>query len=269
MRTVLLLAGGFVLAASPCRADDPPKKAAAELLFSGVVEADTVQIRPRVTGFITRIAVKDGATVKKGELLAEIDSRPYRIEHDKAKAQLVRADALTKIAEAKLERLAELAKKGIVPKEELEKAAAEREVARAEVEAAKAGLAFAELNLAFTRLTSPIDGQASRFPTSEGNLVRADETVIITVVRTDPVYLSFEVDEKAFLKLRPALKDGKVVAGVGFGDDETYPHKVTVDFVDSMFNPETGAIRLRGKLPNPKGDFVPGMFARVRIIPAK
>lgn len=268
MRTVLHLATGFILAATPCRAEDPPNKADAELVFSGVVEADTVEIRPRATGFITKIAVKDGEAVKKGDLLAEIDSRLYRIELDRAKAQFGRAEAQLKVAETQFARLEEAVKRGIVSKEELEKAVAEREVARAEVEAAKAGLKFAELQLAFTRLTSPIDGRAGRFQLIEGNLVRADETSLVTIVRTDPVYLSFEVDERAFLKLRPALKDRKLVVGIGLRDDEAYPRKVTVDFVDSKFNRE-GTIRLRGTLPNPKGDFVPGMFARVHVIPAK
>jgi multidrug efflux system membrane fusion protein len=269
MRTVLLLAGGLVLAAIPCRADDPPKKADAGLPFSGVVEADTVEIRARVNGYITKIAGKDGATVKKGEVLAEIDSRPYRIELDKAKAQLARAEAQARVADAKLERLAELVKKGIVPKEELDQAAAEREAAKADVEACKAGLASAEVQLAYTRLVSPIDGRLGQFRTTEGNLVRADETSLVTVVRTDPLYIAFDVPERDFLRLRDTLKDNKAAVAVGFSNDEGYPHKVTVDFVAPTFDVEKGTVRVRAKLPNPKGDYVPGMFARVRITPAK
>ena len=265
MRFALLLAASFALVAVPGSAADPPP--AVDL--TGHTESDSVEIRPRVTGFITKIAVKDGETVQKGDLLAEIDSRLYKIELDKAKAQLVRAEAQVKAAEAQLNRLAEAVKRGIVSKEELEKAAAEREVAKAEVDAGKAGVAYAEIQLSYTRLVSPIDGRLSQFKLTEGNVVRADETSLVTVVRTDPLYVSFDVDEKSFLRMRDTLKDNKATVAVGFANDEGYPHKVTVEFVAPTFDAEKGTVRLRAKLPNPKGDYAPGMFVRVRITPAK
>jgi multidrug efflux system membrane fusion protein len=259
MQTALLLA----LVAAP---GDEPKN---QLDVSGIIESETVEIRPRVTGFITKIAVKDGATVKKGDLLAEIDSRLYKIELDRAKAQLVRAEAQVKIAETQIARLEDAVKRGIVSKEELEKAAAEREAAKADVEVAKAGLALAELNLAYTRLTSPIDGRIGRLLTTEGNLVRADETTLVTVVRTDPVYVAFDVPERDFLRLRDSLKDNKAAITLGFGDDKDFPLKATLDFVSPVIDPAKATIRVRAKLANPKGDYLPGMFARVRITPAK
>jgi RND family efflux transporter MFP subunit len=270
MQTAALIAVGCVLAVPGAWADDPPKadpKKAPE--FAGRVEADAVEIRARVTGYITALRVQDGAAVKKGEVLAEIDPRPYRIELDKAKASLALAEAREKLTEAESERVKAAVRAGVAGKDETTKVEAQREVARAEMAAAKALVELAEYHLSLTRLVSPIDGRVGRFHLIAGSLVRADNDSVVTVVRTDPVYVTFDVDERSFLRLRDLFKNGKVTAAVGFAGEDGFAHEVTVDFVSPSFDADKGTVRLRGALPNPKGLHVPGLSVRVRITPGK
>jgi len=277
-KAALLLIAGFVLVSMNIRAADPPKavelpKAVAKgnLDFTGRIEAATLTIRPRVTGYLGKILVKEGATVKQGDLLAEIDARPYRARLDEARAKLTVAKASLKAASVNHDHMMDAVKKGIVNPSELAVSEAEKEKAAAMVEAEKATVSLVELDLSFTRLTSPMDGRIGRFAETAGNLVVADGPSIVSIVAVNPLFVTFDVDEKTILKLRRDDVDlAKVAANVALADEDDFPHKAVIDFIDPQFNPTTGTLRIRGVIDNPKGLMSPGMFVRVRLtMPAK
>jgi len=277
-KAAFLLISGFVLVSMNIRADDPPKaveppKAVAKgnLDFTGRIEAATLTIRPRVTGYLGKILVKEGATVKQGEMLAEIDSRPYKARLDEARAKLAVAKASLKAASVNHDRLMDAVKKGIVNSSELAVSGADKEKAEAMVEAEKATVSLAELDLSFTKLVAPMEGRVGRFAETAGNLVVADGAPIVSIVAVNPLFVAFDVDEKTILKLRRDDIDlGKVTANVALSDEDGFPHKSVIDFIDPQFNPTTGTLRIRGVIDNPKGLMSPGMFVRVRLtLPAK
>ena len=269
MRTVALLTIGCVVFAAGTRADDPPKPKEKVFEFTGRTEAVArVDIRARVTGYIDKIAAEEGDTVKAGTLLVEIDPRPYKAQCDAAKAQVVRAEARVKLADAKLARLKKAVATGAVAKEELDEAMADREVAVAELAADKAALDLANLNLAYTKIHAPIDGRVTHWKLTPGNLAVADTSLLATIVRTDTLIVAFDVDERSLSKLLDAKgKDGKFAVAVGFSGDEGFPHTAEFRGMDSAVDPNTGTIRMRATLANPKGTLLPGMFVRVRVTP--
>jgi multidrug efflux system membrane fusion protein len=247
--------------------------------FNGRTEAvESVELRARVSGYITRVLFKDGAEVKRGDALFEIDPRPYQAELEKAQALLAAAEARLKRVEGDAKRARALLDSKVVGPQELEKIAAEREEAVAGVRVARAGLELARLNLDFTRVISPIDGRIGRRLLDPGNLVKADETALARVVSEDPMYTYFDMDERALLQIRGAVSGGRlkqpldraVPALVQLAGEEGYPHRGAIDFVNNQVNPATGAISVRAVLPNPRlaGGMrllSPGMFARIRL----
>jgi RND family efflux transporter MFP subunit len=279
MRTtaILLIAGSALLcmnmrAAEPPKAAEPVKaKEANALNFTGTIEAATAKIRPRVTGYLEKIAVKEGATVKKGDLLAELDARLYKARWLEARARLTAAKASLKAANASLERLKKAAEKGVVDQSEVVAAQAEVERCEAFVDAEQAHLDLADLEFSYTRLVSPMEGRVGKFAETAGNLVTADGPPLVTVVAIDPLFVAFDVDEATILTFRRNGIDlTKLEAGVALGGEEDYPHKAIIDFVDPQFNPTTGTVRVRGVIANPKGLLSPGMFVRVKLtLPAK
>ena len=262
--TPLLLAAAL---AAPGRAADPPKVDLTKgVTFTGRADAPTVQVRSRVSGYVERVAVKDGATVKKGDLLAEIDDRLYKSKLDVAKAELAAAHAQAKRAAADVGRIKEMVKSGIVSKEEVERTEAAFDEAKSHTEAAKAAVALAELNLSFTKVRAPIDGRLGHFATSAGNLVKADETALVTLVAPDRVWVTFDVDERTALAFARAWNDkAKPVVEVGLADEDGYPHAAAFEAIGHEVDVNTGTVRFRAKLDNPKGLIAPGMFLRVRL----
>jgi RND family efflux transporter MFP subunit len=252
------------------KTEDPKPKGGNVLDFSGRIEASTAEIRPRVTGAISRFAVKEGAAVKAGELLVELDPRQYQAELELMKARLEVAVAGRSMAAAEVERMKKATEKGVVARADLDRAVAEQERAAAMVSVAKAELELAKLNLDRTKLTAPMDGRVVRFSQTIGSLVVADGPAILSIVATDPLVAAFDLDEKTFLKLRREglAEPGKLTGEVGLADEEGFPHKLVVDFIYPEFNPTTGTLRVRGVLHNPKGLFLPGMFIRIRLSPA-
>jgi RND family efflux transporter MFP subunit len=235
--------------------------------FTGRTEAAAaVELRARVTGYLDRVLFKDGDRVRKGQVLFEIDPRPYRAELDAARAKLARARARLKLAAANLRRAQALAPGRGVSREEYDKVVLERDEAQAAARLAEVGLDLARLRLEFTRVSSPLDGRVGRRLLDAGNLVKADETLLATVVGEGPVYVYFDVDERTALRL---LDGGKFKAGlpvaVGLATDKGFPRRGTVDFVDNRVNPTTGMLRMRATLANADGVLVPGLFVRVRL----
>jgi RND family efflux transporter MFP subunit len=229
----------------------------------------TVDIRSRVSGYLEKVLFKEGSLVKKGEILFQLDDRAQKAALAKAEAEVRVADAKLKIAEASVQRMMQLLKQAAIAKEELEMAQATMEAAKAEVNAARAGLDVGKLNLEYTRIASPINGRIGRSNVDAGNLVKADgDTVLANVIVTDQLYVAFDLDERTILRLIRLNRDGKdtkIAVGLAFTDEDGYPHKATLDFMDNKLNAETGTIRCRAQMDNPKGDVLPGMFAKVRI----
>lgn len=262
----------------------PPPVSVAEVLvkpvqhwdeFTGRIEAvESVQLRPRVSGYIEQVHYSEGSEVAKGDVLFSIDPRPYRAELAGAKAELARARAQAAQARTEAARADQLAAARAISTEERDQRLASDEAARAAVMAAEAAVEMASLNLSYTQVRSPIDGRSSRAMVTEGNLVNAGQSVLTTLVSLDPVYAYFEGDEGIYLAYnqmardggRPSSREVRNPVFVGLSNETGYPHRGTMDFVDNQVNPETGTIRGRALLDNSARIFTPGLFARVKLI---
>jgi RND family efflux transporter MFP subunit len=239
--------------------------------FTGRLEAaQSVDLRARVSGYLVRVA-PESDTVKQGDLLFEIDPRPYQAEADKADAELRLREAQLRLATANLDRLRALAARGGAGQDDLDRAQADRVSAEAALQVAKATRQVVRLNLDFTRVTAPIGGRVSRPLVSAGNLVVADQTTLATIVSLDPIYVTFDMDERTLLRLRRLQGEGQAAGAagtpvfVGLADEQGYPHKGQFASEDIRVDPGTGTLRCRAVLPNPKGLLLPGLFVRVRL----
>lgn len=243
--------------------------------FTGRIEAiESAEIRPRVGGTITGVHFDEGGLVDKGDLLFSIDDREYRAAVASARADLARAQARAALAATELARSTSLIAAKAVSAGELEGRQNEADQAEADVLAARARLETAELHLSFTRVTAPIAGRAGVARIRTGNLVGAGEPVLTTVVSLDPVFVSFQGDERAYLRYqqmsrdgsRPSSRNAENPVRVALADEEGFPHTGRMVFVDNVVDPATGTIFARAELPNPDGVFTPGLFARVQLL---
>jgi len=241
--------------------------------FNGRVEAvDAVELRPRVSGYLQRVAYKEGDLVAQGAVLFQIDPRPYRVALDRANAQQQRARAAASLANVQLKRVQTLIDAHATSQEELDNARASAEQARADLQAADAAVADAKLNLGFTDVRAPIAGRVGRAVATAGNLARADDTLLTTVVSQDPVYVYFDCDEQSYLRYNARRADPKHRAigadpvRVGLANETGFPHAGTVDFLDNRLDPQTGTIRARVRLSNADHTFTPGLYARVQLV---
>jgi len=235
--------------------------------FTGRVEAaETVAIRPRVSGYIQRVRYNEGREVAKGEILFVIDQRPYRAALARAQAELARARAQAAQARSEKARANMLLEAQAISQEEYDRLISNDAQFEAGVSAAEAAAEMARLDLEFTEVRSPIAGRAGRALVTEGNLVEPGATLLTTVVSLTPVYVYFEGDEQVFLRSADLARDGaRNAVFVGLANEEGFPHKGVLDFVDNQINPQTGTIRSRAKLDNRDRAFTPGLFARVRL----
>jgi RND family efflux transporter MFP subunit len=221
---------------------------------------------------LVKTLFRDGDPVKKGDLLFEIDPRPYQVQLDQATGQLKLHEASLKLAQATLTRNQTLAKStpGAISQTELDQSMAAVQEAEARLLASRASLEVAKLNLDFTRISSPIDGRTSRQLLTIGNLVTADTTLLTTVVSTDPIYVYFDMDERTVLRLRRSrermsVRENSWPAQVGLVDEAGYPRTGVIDFTDNRIDPATGTLRVRAVLPNTDRLLMPGMFVRIRL----
>jgi RND family efflux transporter MFP subunit len=244
-------------------------------------EARSVDIKARVTGYLTQVAVTPSSEVKEGALLFVIDKRPYE-------AAVAQADAEVKLAEARLTRTkADLARaerlrpSGAISQEEYDKILSDQAEAAAAVQQRKAGLATAELDLQFTEIKAPWDGTVSRNYVDEGNLIQLGTSggvALTNIVQLDPIYVYFDVDEQAVLRFREIAAEEEKKAGkrvfppvdIGLANQQGYPIPGVIDFVENRLDTSTGTIRVRGRFDNPKQSdsirlLAPGLFARVRV----
>ncbi len=263
-------------AAEPAAAAPAPEVTVAQVLlrpvsdastFTGRIQAvDTIQIRPRVSGYIDSVHFREGAAVKKGDLLFTIDPRPYKAETDRLAANLAQARAEAKNAEANAARGAKLVEQHAVSREEADRLDTAAASAKAQVASVQAALDNARLNLSFTEVRAPVDGKVSNAQITAGNLVTPSDT-LTSVVTVDPMYVYFDVDEQTFLKLdRLRRQNGRAPeVEMGLADEDGYPHVGKIDFIDNQVRAGAGTIRLRAVFPNGDGAYTPGLFARVEL----
>ena len=244
--------------------------------FNGRIEAvESVQLRPRVSGYIDKVNYPAGQEVKKGEVLFTIDDRTYRAALEQAQATLARAKTQASLAQSEANRTDKLINTNLVSREEWEQRRSAASQAQADIRAAQAAVGTAQLNLDFTKVTAPIDGRASRALITSGNLVTAGDSasVLTTLVSQKTVYVYFDVDESTYLHYQNLARSGQGASNnhlalpveIGLTGEEGYPHQGKVDFLDNQLTPSTGTIRMRALLDNAQRQFTPGLFARVRL----
>jgi multidrug efflux system membrane fusion protein len=235
--------------------------------FTGRLEAvESVEIRPRVGGFVESVHFAEGGRVAAGELLYQIDPRPFKAQVDRLRAERERALAQLTLAKSYRDRAERLLARNATSQEELERVAADATVAVAQLASVSAALDAAKLDLSFTRVTAPIGGRVSRAIVTAGNLVDAS-IVLTTVVSDDAVYAYFDVDEHTYLEhVRQPNAAEESVVHVGLINEEGYPHVARLDFVDNQVDPSHGTIRARAVLDNRDRRFTPGLFARMKLV---
>jgi multidrug efflux system membrane fusion protein len=241
--------------------------------FTGHFESvDAVEIRPRVSGFVQRVAFTEGAIVRRGDPLFYIDARPYQAEVDRAAADLERARTRAQLAQGEQERAQRLVATQAISREELDSRSSSKAEGDAAVRAAAAALETAKLNLEWTVVRAPITGRVSRAAVTPGNLVQAgppSATLLTTIVSLDPIYVYFDSDEQAYLKYVKAIRArgaAELPVYIGLTNETGFPHKGKLDFVDNRLDAGAGTIRVRAVIENPTQLFVPGLFARVRLV---
>jgi len=264
----------------------PPKVTVAQVVsrditewdeFTGRLEAvNTVAVRPRVSGYVSAVRFAEGAIVRRGDPLFQIDARPFEAEADRLRAELARARATVQRATSELQRSARLASENAMSHEEHERRAAFAQESAAAVAAVEAALRAADLNLEFTRVTSPIDGRVGRAIITPGNLVSSgpgEATLMTTVVSLDPIYASFDADEQTFRKYADLARDGKVASPrdggllirLAVASDHEFTREGKMNFLDNQIDPATGTIRGRAVFRNADRSLTPGLFVRLQF----
>ncbi|MCG8519436.1 MAG: efflux RND transporter periplasmic adaptor subunit [Pseudomonadales bacterium] len=235
--------------------------------FTGRVAAtDAVMLRPRVSGYIQQVAFDEGALVEAGDLLFQIDPRPYQARVQAAQAELAQANSQLALARSEAGRARSLLKSRAISQEEYDQRDAALMGAQASVAAARAALTSAELNLEYTRVTAPVSGRAGRALVTRGNLANADQTELTTVVSVDPMYVYFEADEQTAAASQALLAaGGPQTVKIQLGNDSDQPLSGELDFIDNQLNASTGTLQYRAVLANPGERLKPGQFARVEM----
>ncbi|BCQ26875.1 efflux RND transporter periplasmic adaptor subunit [Caballeronia sp. NK8] len=238
--------------------------------FTGHLQAtDTVQLRPRVNGYINSVHFQEGTLVKKNQLLFQIDPGPYQAEVNRISANLVQARAELALAQANASRAERLLEQHAVSHEEAERLVTAAQSAKAQVAATVAALTAAQLNLGYTQVRAPIDGRVGNALITKGNLVTSSD-VLASVVSVNPIFAYFDVDEQAYLRLLRAHgqevgKAAGVQVAMALLDETGYQHPGRVDFVDNQLRTSSGTIRLRAVFDNADGAYTPGLYVRLRL----
>ena len=267
-------------------ADPPaPSVTVAEVVSRDVTEWDevtgrleavnTVAVRPRVSGFVAAVRFEEGAIVRRGDLLFQIDPRPFEAEADRLRAELARARATVQRATSELQRAGRLASENAMSHEEQERRAGFAQESAAQVAAVEAGLRAAELNLEFTQVTSPIDGRVGRAIVTPGNLVSSgpgEATLLTTVVSLDPIYASFDADEHTLLEqldragaTRSRTGQQGLPIRLALASDLEFEREGKLNFLDNQIDPATGTIRGRAVFRNTDRSLMPGLFVRLKL----
>jgi RND family efflux transporter MFP subunit len=244
--------------------------------FTGRLEAvQSVGVRPRVSGLIANVSFGEGSLVEQGQVLFQLDDRPFVAQVERLRAELTQAVAARDRAASEMRRADRLAAENAMSLEERERRSGTATEAIAHVEAAAAALRAAELDLEFSKVVSPIDGRVGRALVTRGNLVsggQGEATLLTTVVSVDPIYASFDADEQTFLRYGDRVRQPGNGAGRGglpiqmaLADEQTFPHHGTLQFLDNQLDPSTGTIRGRAIFRNADRRLTPGLFVRLRL----
>jgi RND family efflux transporter MFP subunit len=268
----------------PPPAQQPPSVTVARPLQRSVVDwddyvgqfvaQDSVDIRPRVSGYLQSVEFKDGSIVKKGQLLFVIDPRPYQATLDQTKGQEAHAEAALANAQTEEKRGALLLDAHAISQQAYDALVATERQDAADLVAARANVQSAALNLSFTRVIAPLGGRVSDRRVAPGNLVTADTTVLTNIVNLDPIWFSFTGSEAAYLKYqrenqagsRPSSRTNATPVEIRLQDEPTYRWKGSMDFVDNVLDSSSGTIRGRAVVANPAFFLTPGMFGHMRLI---
>lgn len=279
LRIVALL-GAFALAAcsgsETAPAPAPPAVTVSQPLVRQVTDWDdyvgrfeavqSIEVRPRATGYLQRVHFSDGQYVRAGQPLFTIDPAPARALLEQARAQLARAEAVLANARTELARSQTLAESQAASQEEVEQRQAAVRVGVADVAAARANVEAQQLQVGFTTVRAPISGRVSERLVDVGNTVITDQTVLTRIVSVDPIHFSFEGSEALLLKYQRQESAG---AGspvrVRLQDESAFVHPGRIDFIDPVINPDSGTVRGRAVLPNPNGFLKPGMVGRMQL----
>jgi RND family efflux transporter MFP subunit len=294
----LLVLGGLLLVAGCTQeapghqpqAEGPPPMPPPEVLVDFPVTGDVVDyedftgrtvgtriidIRARVTGYVQKINFREleGRDVERGFVLYEIDPRPYQAEVARAKANLLQASAKAKRLDLDFRRAQQLVESKAMTYEGYDLIAGDRAQAQAAVAIEQANLDLAQLNLSFCKVVAPISGRIGRTMVDAGNVVKADETSLTSIVQIDPLHVYFEVDERSLLRIRRYLEEGRlktpdgtgVTVMMGLADDDGHPYTGHVNFLDNQLDPSTGTLQVRGIFQNTDRMLRPGLFVRVRL----
>jgi membrane fusion protein, multidrug efflux system len=240
--------------------------------LAGRLTAQTVaEVRPQVSGIIGRRLFEEGAYVRAGQALYEIDSRLYEASRNEAAAQVENARAQLATAEAKARRYEGLTELDAVSGQDADDVAAAARQARASVAQAQAALRTSQVNLGFTRVTAPISGRIGRSMFTQGALVTASQTdALATIQALDPMFVDITESSARILEIRKALASGGLTAASAsvtliLEDGTEYPQAGTIAFTEPTVDQATGAVTIRARIANPDGLLLPGMFVRVRI----
>ena len=242
-----------------------------------IAAVDSVEVRAHVWGYLDKVNFKEGTLVQKGDVLFELDPRPYQAMLNQAKAKVAQDVAQLRYDEAEYQRNLSLVRSKAASQSDLDKSEAARGVDIANVAADKAVVASRQLDLDYTKITAPVSGRVSRYVVTVGNLIQSGDqsggTLLTTIVSVDPMYANFDVDERTVQRVSQLVRAGKVKwarktewpVSLGLASEEGFPHQGTINFVDNQVNPKTGTLRVRGVFPNKDESLAPGFFARVRV----
>lgn len=263
-------------------APPPPPVTVAKPVVREIVEVDEfigrfeaveqVELRARVTGFLSAVAFKDGAIVKAGDPLFVLDKRTYEAEVARAEAQLRSVQTRLDFARTDLARAEQLGR-GVTTERAIDERRQAFQGAQADLAAAQAAVDATRIDLGFTEIRAPIDGRIGRKLVTEGNLVRANDTVLTTIVSIDPIHFYFDVDERTYMAyvrmskegVRPSAREVAYEVAIAVGTDRTPRYRGRMDFVDNRIDAATGTMRGRAVIDNSSGLLTPGLFGRIHI----
>ena len=280
-----LLAGACQQPKAPPAAPPPPKVTVANVETRDITDYDeykgyldaaqTVEVRARVRGHLQKVHFKDGQFVKTGDVLFQLDARPFQADVDRSESLVTALKAQQEATEKEKKRQESLLGRGGASQSLVDKLSADVIALGAQVAAQEKEVARFRLDLEYSRITAAIDGRIGRAMVTEGNLVNAggSDPLLATIVSIDPIYLFFTIDERALQRYQKRHQASGRRPGenlsleflFGLDTDQGFPRKGTLDFGDVKIDPGTGTISVRGTVANPDAHLIPGSRVRVRI----